>query len=383
VTHALILVVLFAGVVLYYMTAAERTRMFRFIVTGLHALRDAVALEGLQSSQFFDALRSRNPRVIAMPSLVVLSTIVFFRSPVLDLFVSAICLWQIGLILERLVGPLAFTTVYVASGVAATIVNISASPNGMSVGPSSSILGLYGLLFVTSIWSTIQGSSVTIPLNVSKRLAPLAAVFLLYKLTTTGLWNGPALAALVCGLIGGIVVARDVTERIPQIRRLALAMVTVLTVVTLYAVISLHRPQTETVDVRPEIDQVIALENRTASLYDKEVERFRRGRITQAALADVIEKTIVPQLHVVAARLRALRDVPPGQHALVASAETFLKLRDESWQLRARALHKSDLRGLRQADSKEQASRDALRRLSSLVRVQNDAEPLDRRPPVL
>ena len=365
------------------MTAAERTRLYRVILAALHYVRDAVALEGPQCAPFLDTLRARNARVIAMPSLVVLSTIVFIRWPVLDLFISAVCLWQIGLILERLVGPLAFTTVYVASGVAAAIVNLSVSPGGMSVGPSGSVLGMYGLLLVTSISSVIHGSSLTIPLNVTKRLAPLAAIFVLYKAATTGLWNAPALAALVCGIVGGIVVAREVNERTPQIRRMATAMVTMLTVVTLYALIAVRPPLNETVDVRPEIDRVLAVENRTATLYDKEVERFRSGRITRVALADVIEKTIVPELQVVAGRLRALHDVPPEQKPLVASAETFLKLRDESWQLRAGALHKSDMPGLRQADSKEQASREAFQRLNNLAHVQNDAETLDRRPPVL
>jgi rhomboid protease GluP len=375
VTHFLLLILVLFGVVLYFMTAAERTRLFRVILAALHNVKDGIALEGLQCDPFFDALRARNPRVIAMPALIVLSTIVFVRSPVLDLFVNAVCLWQIGLILERLVGPLAFTTVYVASGIAAGIVNLSVSPGGMSVGTSGSVLGMYGLLVVTSIWSTIQRSSLTIPLNVTKRLGQVAAIFVLYKLTTTGLWNVPALAALVCGVVGGIVVARDVNERTPQNRRLATAMATVVTVVTLYAVIALHRPLNETVDVRPDIDRVIAVESRTARLYDKEVERFRSGRITAAALADVIEKTIVPELHMVAGRLRALRDVPPEQKSVIAAAETFLKLRDESWRLRAVALHKSDTLGLRQADSKEHASREAFNRLRMPLPQDSSRQP--------
>ena len=382
-THYLILILGLGGAVLYFMTPAERTRLFRVILAAFHDVRDAVALEGLQCAPFFDALRARNARVIAMPSLVVLSTIAFVRWPVLDLLVSAVCLWQIGLILERLVGPMAFTTVYVASGIAAAVVNLAVSPGGMSVGPSASVLGMYGLLLVTSISSTIHGSSLTIPLNVTKRLAPVGAIFVLYKAATTGLWNAPSLAALVCGIVGGIVVARDANERTPQIRRLATAMVTMLTVVTLYALIAVRPPVIEAVDVRPDIDRVLAVESRTATLYDKEVERFRSGRITRAALADVIEKAIVPELHAVAGRLRALRDVPSEQQPLIASAETFLKLRDESWRLRARALHKSDMRGLRQADSKEQASREAFHRLNNMAHAQNDAEPLDRQPPVL
>ena len=381
--HFLILILAGLGVVLYFMTADERARFFRAVLAALHTVKDAVILEGLQGDPFFDALRGRNPRVIAMPALVVLSTIVFLRSSVLDLFVSAMCLWQIGLILERIVGPAAFTTVYVAAGVAAAVVGLSVPTGDVSVGPSPIVLGMYGFLAVTSISNAIQRSDLAIPVTIAKKLALVAALFLLYTLAATGLWNAPALAALICGLAGGVVVARDVATSTPQIRRLATAMATVLTVATLYAVVTLHKPVAETVDVRSEIDRVLAVEIRTAAMYDNEVERFRSGRITRAALAAVIEKAIVPELQAVAGRLRTLRDVPSEQQPLVASAETFLKLRDESWQLRARALHKSDIRGLRQADSKEQASREAFHRMNDMAHVQNDAETLDRQPPVL
>jgi membrane associated rhomboid family serine protease len=364
VTHFLLLILVLLGAALYFMTPVERTRVLRDVLAAVRNVRDAVTLVELQCDPFFDALRARTRRVVATPLLIVLSTTIFVHSPVLDLFISAVCLLQIGLILERLVGRLAFTTVYVASSVAAGIVSLSVSPGGMTVGASAPVLGMYGLLSVTSIWSMIHGSSLTIPLNVTKRLAPVAAIFVLYKLMTTGLGNVPELAALGCGLVGGIVVARDVNERTPQIRRLATAMAAVVTVVTVYyAVTVLRGPLNEAFDVRPEIDRVIAVESRTAGLYDNEADRFRRGRITAAALADVIEKTIVPELQVVAGRLRALQDVPPEHQPLIATAEKFLKLRDESWRLRASALHKSDMQRLRQADSKEQASRETFHRL--------------------
>lgn len=142
-------------------------------------------------------------------------------------------------------------------------------------------------------------------------------------------------------------------------------MATVLVVVALCAATALYRPVNETIDVRMEIDQVIAVEDRTASLYEKEVMRFRRGRITAAALVDVIDRAIVPELRAAARRLRALGNVPPEHQRVIAAAERFLKMRDESWQLRAAALHNSDILALRNADSKEQASREAFNRLKT------------------
>jgi membrane associated rhomboid family serine protease len=362
VTHFVTLIVILLGVGLYFMTPAERTRVLQAVLAGLRRLKAAATFEEMQSDPFFEALRARTPRVLAMPALLVLSTIVFIQSSVLSLIINAACLWQIGLILERVVGRVAFTTVYVASGAAAGIIGLSASGDA-SIGASGAVLGIYGLLLVTSIWCAIDRSSLAIPLDVAKQLAPVAAIFVLYKLMTTGLWSMPSLAAVVCGLIGGIIVARDLDSPTPQLRRLATAMGAIVTVVGLYAVAVMHPPANETVDIRPEIDRVIAVEARTVDLYEKEVERFRKGRITALALAAVIEKTIVPELRAVAGRLGTLKDVPPEDQPVVAAAQQFLKLRDESWQLRVTALHKSDMRGLRQADTKERASREVFHRL--------------------
>lgn len=364
-THFLFLILVFLGIAVYFMTPDERIRLLRIIVAALRKVKEVVTLEGLQSGEFFNALCARTPRVVATPALIALSaiTFMFVDSPLLDLCISAACLWQIGQILERLVGRLALTTVYVASGAAAAIAGLTISPGRMRVAASASVLGMYGVLLITSIWTMVRGSDLTIPLNITKRLASVAVLFVLYKLTTTGLWNGADLAAIVCGLVGGVVLARDVNERTPRIRHLATAMAALIAVVSLYAATVLYRPLTERMDIRPEIARVITVEDRTAGLYDKEIDRFRKGRISAAALADVIERAIVPELRAVAARLRALQDVPPEQQGLIATAETFLKLRNESWQLRAAALHKSDMKALRQADSKEQASREAFLRL--------------------
>jgi membrane associated rhomboid family serine protease len=361
VANFLVLILAFAGVGLYFMTPAERTKLLGLVRAALRKAKDAVMLQALPCDSFFDDLRARTPRVIATPCLIVLS--LFIHSGVGDLLVSAVCLWQIGLILERLVGPLAFTTVYVGCAVAIGIIGLSASPDAMRVGASGPVLAMYGLLLVTSIWAVIRSSNLTMPLNVAKQLAPFAAVFLLHKLATTGFGHAADVAALVCGLAGGIILMREVGERTPQVHRLATAMVGVVAVVTLYALVMVHRPSNETVDIRLEVDKLIALEISTARLYEKEVDRFRRGRITAAALGDVIDKSIVPELRVVAGRLRALKDVRPEDQELMATAMNFLKLRDESGRLRSTALHKSDMPGLRQADKRELASLEAFQLL--------------------
>lgn len=384
--HFLILVLVVGGVACYFMTADERARALRALKVGLRELMDAITFQGLGCDSFSDALRARTRRVIATPSLIALSAaitvaglggtndkswhlvmVIFGHSRVLELIVGSVCLLQLGLILERLIGPLAFTAIYVGTGAAAGIVSLALFPDGVNIGASASVLGLYGVLLVTSIWSLIYPSRVSIPLIVAKRLVPVAAVFVFYHWMTSDFGSAAYIVALAGGLIGGILVARDISYNTPPIRPLAAAMAAELAIVTLFAVVVMHGPVSAITDVRPEIERVIAAEYRTAGLYNDAVGTFRKGRMTTEALAGLIEDTIVPELHTLSARLNTLHDVRPEDRPLVATVEEFLKLRDESWRLRAAALLNGDIIALRQADSKEQASLEALHRIKTRI----------------
>ena len=71
----------------------------------------------------------------------------------------------------------------------------------------------------------------------------------------------------------------------------------------------------------------------------------------------------MPDLRTSRAHLTALGKVPAEQQAMVADAEAYIKMRDESWRLRANALHKLDMRGLRDADKAERASLEAFEKI--------------------
>jgi hypothetical protein len=105
-------------------------------------------------------------------------------------------------------------------------------------------------------------------------------------------------------------VAREVHQRTPPLARLSRCLAMVVITAAIYAGGVALQPRQEALDVRPEIDRVIAIEKQTAALYDHAVERFKKGRIPAAALAELIEDTIEPRLRLVAKRLRSLQDVP-------------------------------------------------------------------------
>jgi hypothetical protein len=114
-------------------------------------------------------------------------------------------------------------------------------------------------------------------------------------------------------------------------------------------------------DVRPEIERVVGLEDRTASAYQTAADRFRNGRITAEALAQLIDRTIEPELRAADARLKAVDGVPREQQPLVASAEEYFRLRYESWRLRAEGLRKPDALTLRDEGATEMTSSESSR----------------------
>jgi hypothetical protein len=90
-------------------------------------------------------------------------------------------------------------------------------------------------------------------------------------------------------------------------------------------------------------------------------------------MADLIERSILPELDVARARMSSIGRVPPAHQPIVAAARNYLRLRDESWRQRVDALGKSDMRLLRKADATERASLAALEQLKAAASANRGA----------
>ena len=176
-------------------------------------------------------------------------------------------------------------------------------------------------------------SPLRISLETLKRIAPCVGIFLLHSLATSQLTLRAELVGLATGLAAGAFLGREIGERKPALRQLGIAAATA---AVLAGAVAFTLRGVD--DVRPEIARVITVEERTAGAYDAALVHFRRGRLAAEALASVIDKTIVPELQAADARLKTFDKVPPAHQPLVANAEEYLRLRHESWRLRANGL---------------------------------------------
>jgi membrane associated rhomboid family serine protease len=174
-----------------------------------------------------------------------------------------------------------------------------------------------------------------VPLVAMKRIGVVAAVFLLYSLFA-GFAGAPEFTGLLVGLVYGVVLARRADEQEPTRRLIGYASA-VAAVVALACAITLRN----IADVKPEIARVLAIEERTAAAYRSGSDAFRKGRLSADGLAQLAERTIVPELQAADARLKALTNVPPEHQPVVADAREYLRLRCAAWRAHAEALRKT------------------------------------------
>jgi rhomboid protease GluP len=313
----------------------------------------------------------------------------FVHSGFFHLCVNLAGFAAVGFITERLAGSLTFASAYFASGLMASLVSVSVNPLGLSVGASGAIIGIYGLLLALTMRSVFTDSDQRMPLVIVKWLSPVWALFILYSLVTGDVPFKAELAGFVIGFLSGLVVTYGLRDSKPEIRRIGMVTAGALVTAAVYAV-----PLAGIDDVRPDIKTVAVTEDRTARIYEREVDRYRKGRTTAQALVQTIDGTIIPELRLADARLKELDKVPGEQRQMVERATTFLRLREESWRLRAAGLrtiasvreakagnskasaegrlrrledlHRSSSRVLREAETKERESLVALREMSAL-----------------
>jgi len=284
----------------------------------------------------------------------------------LHLAATVIALASLCVVLERLVGSLAFAAVYLAAGMAAGVISLWSIPaTSTIVGASGAVFGLYGLLAAVIVHGYLRAPRPPISALAARRLAAGALLFIPYSLLSDHLGTSSELVGLATGLLTGLGIARGVTVQKPPARRSlpVAAMVAV-------AAISAALPLRGMIDARPEIARIAEVESHTAIEYAEAVHAFTLGRLPAKSLASVIQRNILPALEKDRSRVNGLRGVPVEQTRLVAAARRYFELREASWRRRLEGLQASSVKILREADLAERAALDHFERLRREVIVQ-------------
>jgi rhomboid protease GluP len=390
------LIILLAAVV-YFSKPEERKRFVREALSRTEHLWGSAARYWPKRLPFDDALDARTPRPLVTLAIVALNvgifvcmlftpgalgspetlmgwgasfgprttngewwrlvTAMFLHTGLLHMIANVAGFAQVGLLTERLFGRLAIANAYVAAGLLAGVLNLLLYPVSVSAGASASVFAVYGLFAAALMSGVAFPSDLSIPPTTLLKVAPAAVLFLLYSLAAG--FAGPAeMAGLILGLIYGCVLIKDLSVQTPPARRVAITS-SVVAVLALLACIPVRGMS----DVRPEIEQLAAVEQKTATAYDEAVRHFTNGEMTLKELVDVIDRTILPELGAAQTRLKKLQRVPYAQAPLLAGANDYLTLREESWRARSAGLRRKSLGTMRAPDETERASLEALDRI--------------------
>ena len=280
---------------------------------------------------------------------------------------------QLASLLERLVGPLTVACVYVAAGAMGHVVGMTLDVTAVHSGAIAPMFGLYGLLLSASAWRRLRRAQPAIPAAMFTLLAPGAGLLVLASLVSGGLFSERHLAALTVGVLIGFAGTMKAPETKRPLAPVAAATAAVVALVAFVAV-----PIYGSINIRAQLADVVRLEDRTAGNYRLALKRFtdKRQPVDAVVLAAAIEDTVLPPLADAASAFATTETVASEYLPLVAAAKDYLRMRHESWSMRATALRKGSIPQLQKADTRDQAALRALEPLRQEFSAKGDEIPI-------
>jgi rhomboid protease GluP len=292
-----------------------------------------------------------------------LLTSVFLHGSPLHIGLNMLALWQVGYFIERIYGRAGALLLFIVCGLAGSLASIWWRAQGLSVGASGAIFGLYGALLVWLIRRRHE-----VPLGIFKQLRSGTVSFIGYSLfagvALPGIDNAAHVGGLVSGMLLGLGMAAPIGES-PSAqwrqRSTWLALV-----VTIFCASLLWRSAPQPAVIRQQ--QIEFSEAaREFALHDAQLEqqvqslmaRVRARQISPSDAARELDEVLLPDWQRQIDHLAAipLAPVDKTRHQALLSYAT---LHGSALQMLARGLLTGQPRWLQLAQQRQQEARAAL-----------------------
>jgi rhomboid protease GluP len=283
---------------------------------------------------------------------------------VFHIAMNMIGLWQIGRLVERLLGNLGFAVTYVLAGLAGSVLSTFSHPFTVSAGASGAIFGVYGALIAYIIRH--RG---LIPTDVLRPLQKTAVAFvglnIIFGLRQKGIDMAAHFGGLGGGAIAGFFVGRPLGEN-PAVARGRAILVGVMGLLLLgVAVQRLPRA----VDLSEEIATFQTVEKTAVAAYNDGIERIAQGHLADEDVARIIDEQVLPPWRAFQRRLVPYQKLAPAQQALGRELGTYVAARERAWTQISAALSRHDRAAI------DAANRELHQSLDALVILNGKSEP--------
>ena len=293
-----------------------------------------------------------------------LFTNMFVHVGAVHLLMNMIGLWQIGLLMERLLGNAGYLVTYLLAGLVGSLTSMAVHPLTVSAGASGAIFGIYGAL--VSYLLRHRGG---VPRQALSALQSTALTFIGFNVFFGLRVKGIDMAAHSGGFVGGALAGLFVASPLGRPAVNAGRKAALTAAIGLALVLAASRMLPQTTDLGGELEAFTPIERRVAKLYDDALERATRQQIDDAEMATIINQQVLPPWHAYRVRFSAHKRILPEQEHFAEQLARYLQLREEAWTATAAAFSRHDHAAV------NQIGRDLAQQLNALDILKAEKEP--------
>jgi rhomboid protease GluP len=291
-----------------------------------------------------------------------LVTCMFLHFGILHLGFNMWVLWDIGRLVERLVGNVGFIVLYFVSGIAGSFASLAWHPTVISAGASGAVFGVVGALLGFVVFRRD-----TVPAAVLKQLRNSMAAFLIYNIlygmTASGIDMAAHLGGLVAGFVCGLILSQPLSVEMIARRRIRNRAVVLAGAIAL-PLAAFALPSAPP-DVGREVQLFAEMEKHAMHTSTALADKAQRGLINDADVAERLERDVLPPWIESRGRIEKLLDAPYGNRAYLSRLVKYMRCREESWQMEVQGLREQNPATLKQASDRWTAADKMARELAA------------------
>lgn len=274
-----------------------------------------------------------------------LVTHLFLHGNPLHILMNMWVLWDVGRLMERLVGRAALAMIYFFAGIAGGMASVAFHPNVVSVGASGAIFGIIGALFGL----LLHARDAVPPARLQQLRSSIIAMVifcLFFGLSVQGIDNAAHVGGAIAGLLAGLIVLPATSAG--HWLRIALLAIVGTGAIVLGTRFLPPPPQNE----RQILDKCTDL-----------AQKRMQGELSDREFADQLETSVInPWREFTKERSEAIKENPDP--AWRAKVEHYMRLRQESFEDLAAAIRDDNGARWAQFRKKKEAAEKIVKELN-------------------
>ncbi|HZL88532.1 MAG TPA: rhomboid family intramembrane serine protease [Pirellulaceae bacterium] len=250
-------------------------------------------------------------------------------------------LWDLGQLVERLVGNVGFLVLYLVSGLGGCIASLAWNPTAISAGASGAVFGVAGALlgFLALRRDSVPAAMLS---HLRSSMVTFVGFNVIFGFLARGMNidNAAHLGGLATGIGCGLMLSQKLSSQAAAWRPLRNAVTGVVGLVAVIAGFWLLPPAPP--DVLGELMRFDEVASQVNSIYSDAAQKYDDRKITPAEMVHTLEHDVLPPWEASLQRLERLEHAKGATQDMVSKTVASVRLRREGWQALIVALRDDD-----------------------------------------